>query len=94
VISQPLCQFHHNKPCFAHFVAPPTLTLTLLVGLGLQITLHINSVVRNWIGFELIARIGFRMLVCLIFMESGDFDQGYFTVCDDDILYPVFPSGE
>ena len=53
-----------------------------------------NSVVRNWIGFELIAGIGFGMLVCLISMESGNFDQGYSTVCDDDIPYPVFPSGE
>ncbi|KAL9715560.1 hypothetical protein Ac2012v2_000001 [Leucoagaricus gongylophorus] len=34
----------------------------VLVGLGLQTTLHVDSAVRNWVGFELIAGIGFGML--------------------------------
>ena len=35
----------------------------VLVGLGLQTTLHVDSAVRNWVGFEFIAGIGFGMLV-------------------------------
>ncbi|PPR05628.1 hypothetical protein CVT26_009350 [Gymnopilus dilepis] len=34
----------------------------VLVGLGLQTTLHVSSAVRNWVGFEFIAGIGFGML--------------------------------
>ncbi|KAF5348323.1 hypothetical protein D9756_010455 [Leucocoprinus leucothites] len=34
----------------------------VLVGLGLQTTLHVDSAVRNWVGFEFIAGIGFGML--------------------------------
>lgn len=37
----------------------------VLVGLGLHTTLHVNSAVRNWVGFEFIAGIGFGMLVRL-----------------------------
>jgi len=35
----------------------------VLIGLGLQTTLGVNSAVRNWVGFEFITGIGFGMLV-------------------------------
>ncbi|KAF9457247.1 iron permease [Collybia nuda] len=34
----------------------------VLVGLGLQTTLHVDSAVRNWVGFEFVAGIGLGML--------------------------------
>ncbi|RDB26872.1 Efflux pump FUS6 [Hypsizygus marmoreus] len=34
----------------------------VLVGLGLHTILHVDSAVRNWVGFEFIAGIGFGML--------------------------------
>ena len=66
----------------------------VLVGLGLQTTLHVDSAVRNWVGFELIAGIGFGMLVGLISTGSEGSDQGYCAVRGDDFPYPVSPSSE
>ncbi|KAI0709719.1 iron permease [Earliella scabrosa] len=34
----------------------------IVVGMGLQSTLHADSAVRNWIGFQIVAGIGFGML--------------------------------
>ncbi|GJJ08923.1 hypothetical protein Clacol_003143 [Clathrus columnatus] len=34
----------------------------IMVGLGLQSTLHVTSATRNWVGFEIIAGIGFGLL--------------------------------
>ncbi|KAF8514423.1 iron permease [Hysterangium stoloniferum] len=34
----------------------------ITVGMGLQSTLHVNSAVRNWVGFQIVAGIGFGML--------------------------------
>ena len=38
----------------------------IVVGMGLQSTLHAESATRNWIGFQIIAGIGFGMLVSCI----------------------------
>jgi putative Mn2+ efflux pump MntP len=35
----------------------------ITVGMGLQSTLHVNSAIRNWVGFQIVAGIGFGMLV-------------------------------
>lgn len=35
----------------------------VVVGMGLQVTLSADSATRNWIGFQIIAGIGFGMLV-------------------------------
>jgi hypothetical protein len=35
----------------------------VLVGMGLQSTLHVDTAVQNWVGFQIIAGIGFGMLV-------------------------------
>jgi len=37
----------------------------VLVGMGLQTTLHATSATRNWVGFEFIAGIGLGILVRL-----------------------------
>ncbi|KAJ7840764.1 iron permease [Mycena leptocephala] len=34
----------------------------VLVGMGLQSTLHVDTAVQNWVGFQIIAGIGFGML--------------------------------
>ena len=50
----------------------------VLVGLGLQTTLHTTSATRNWVGFELVAGIGFGMLVRLYLQSTWEgFDGGY-----------------
>ena len=38
----------------------------IVVGMGLQSTLHADSATRNWIGFQIIAGIGFGMLVSVL----------------------------
>ena len=35
----------------------------IVVGMGLQSTLHADSAARNWIGFQIVAGIGFGVLV-------------------------------
>ena len=35
----------------------------IAVGMGLQSTLHADSAARNWIGFQIVAGIGFGVLV-------------------------------
>jgi len=37
----------------------------ITIGMGLQTTLHTDSAVRNWVGFEIVAGIGFGLLVIL-----------------------------
>jgi len=35
----------------------------ITIGMGLQTTLHTDSATRNWVGFEIVAGIGFGLLV-------------------------------
>ena len=35
----------------------------ITIGMGLQSTLHADSATQNWIGFQIVAGIGFGMLV-------------------------------
>lgn len=67
----------------------------VLVGLGLQTTLHADSAVRNWVGFEFIAGIGFGMLVRLYLQSTWEsFDEGDRAVCGDNLPYPSPSSSE
>jgi len=38
----------------------------VVVGMGLQSMLHTGSAVRNWAGFEIVAGMGFGLLVCTV----------------------------
>lgn len=67
----------------------------VLVGLGLQTTLHVDSAVRNWVGFEFIAGIGFGMLVRPYLQSTWErFNGGCHTVRGDDLPYPGSSSSE
>lgn len=35
----------------------------VIIGMGLQSTLHADSATRNWAGFQIVTGIGFGMLV-------------------------------
>jgi hypothetical protein len=60
----------------------------IMVGMGLQSTLHTNSAVRNWVGFEIIAGIGFGLLVSTVHIVMHDYE--YFSEADDSL--PQRPS--
>ena len=53
----------------------------ITIGMGLQSTLHADSATRNWIGFQIVAGIGFGMLVRVSRLAAGVVDARADVLC-------------